>query len=87
MKDLLYVKNYFGPVFMEEKPEDKTDEQWKVLNLQACGFICQFMEDNILNHIANVDSAKDLWKKFEELYAKKEGVNKMLLIKRLMHMR
>ena len=87
MKDLLYVKNYFRPVFLEDKPEDKTKEKWKVLNLQACEFICQFVEDNVLNHIVDVNSAQDLLKKFKDLHTKKEGVNKMLLIKRLMHLR
>ena len=26
MKDFLYVKNYYVPIFLEAKPEDKTDE-------------------------------------------------------------
>ncbi len=56
-------------------------------NLQACGFIHQFVDENVLNHIADVDSAQTLWQKLEELYARKEGVNKMLLIKKLMHLR
>ena len=60
MKDLLYIKNYFYPIFIEEKPKDKIDDQWKVLHFQACKFIYQFVEDNVLTHIADVDFAKDL---------------------------
>ena len=45
------------------------------------------MEDNVLNHILDVEDGRLLWEKLEELYGWKEGVNKMLLIKSLMHMR
>ena len=39
MEDLLYVKEFYKPVFNEAKPEDMEDDQWKVLHRQACGFI------------------------------------------------
>ncbi len=45
------------------------------------------MDDNVLNHICDVEDARSLWQKLEELFARKEGVNKMLLIKKLMHLR
>ena len=45
------------------------------------------MEDNVLNHISDVDDARLLWKKLEELFGQKEIINKMLLIKHLMHLR
>ena len=58
MEDLLYVKEFYKPVFNEAKPEDMNDDQWKVLNRQACGFIRQWVDDNVLNHISNVINAK-----------------------------
>ena len=39
MEDLLYVKEYWKPVFAEAKPDDKSDDDWRVLHRQACGFI------------------------------------------------
>ena len=87
MKDLLYVKDYYRPVFLEAKMDSKSEDEWKISHLQACGFIRQFVEDNTLNHISDVEDGRLLWKKLEELYGRKESVNKMLLIKRLMHMR
>ena len=39
MKDLLYVKDYYKPVFLEVKPEDKTEDEWKIAHLQGCRFI------------------------------------------------
>jgi hypothetical protein len=39
MKDLLYVKEYWKPVFSTEMPSDMKEYQWEVLHVQACGFI------------------------------------------------
>ncbi len=69
MKDLLYVKDYYKPVFLETKPEDKTEDEWRIAHLQACGFIRQWVDDNVLNHICDVEDAWSLWKKLEELFA------------------
>jgi hypothetical protein len=51
MKDLLYVKEYWKPVFSIVMLEDMKEDQWEVLHLQACGFIRQWVDDNVLNHI------------------------------------
>ncbi|GKD16351.1 putative RNA-directed DNA polymerase [Tanacetum coccineum] len=36
MEDLLYVKDYYLPVFSTEKPENKTDTEWTILHRQVC---------------------------------------------------
>ena len=41
MEDLLYVKEYWKPVFAEAKRDDKSDDEWRVLYHQARGFIRQ----------------------------------------------
>ena len=40
-----------------------------------------------MNHISDETHARTLWQKLEELYARKEGTNKMFLIKQLMNLR
>ena len=45
------------------------------------------MEDNVLNHIANGTNAKILWNKLEQLYASRNGNNKLFLLKQLMQLR
>ncbi|GJU87980.1 putative RNA-directed DNA polymerase [Tanacetum coccineum] len=35
MEDLLYVKDYYLPVFTIEKPENKTDAEWTILHKQV----------------------------------------------------
>ena len=88
MEDLLYVKEYWKPEFAEAKPDDKSNDEWWVLHHQACGFIRQWgVDDNVLNHISEEIHAHTLWQKLEELYARKEGANKMFLIKQLMNLR
>ena len=62
-------------------------DKWRILHCQTCGFIWMLVGDNVLNHISGVEDARSLWHKLEELYAQKEGTNKMLLIKWVMQLR
>ena len=81
MEDLLYVKEYYRTLFFEDKPEDIPEDKWKILHRQTCGFIRLWVGENVLNHISAEISARTLWLKLEQLFARKEGVNKMLLIR------
>jgi hypothetical protein len=60
-KDLLYVKEYWKLVFSTEMPDDMKQDQWEVLHLQAYGFIQQWVDDNVLNHIIDETHARTLW--------------------------
>ncbi|GKB90779.1 putative RNA-directed DNA polymerase [Tanacetum coccineum] len=87
MEDLLYVKDYYLPVFSTEKPENKTDAEWTILHRQVCGYIRQWVDDNVLNHICEETHARTLWNKLEQLYARKTGNNKLFLIKQMMRLK
>ena len=50
-KDLLYVKNFYKPVFTSVKPNNKTNEEWNLFHRQVCGLIRQWVDKNVLNHI------------------------------------
>ncbi|TXG70578.1 hypothetical protein EZV62_005513 [Acer yangbiense] len=84
MEDLLYVKDYYLPVFAEQKPEDKTDDEWTILHRQVCGYIRQWVDDNVYNHVSEETHARSLWNKLEQLYARKTGNNKLFLIKKML---
>lgn len=86
MRDLLYVKGFHLPVFGEERPNDKSEAEWKITHLQVCGFIRQWVDDNVLNHVIEETHARTLWNKLGELYARKTGNNKLFLFKQLMHL-
>ena len=83
MKDLLFVKKMHLPVFSAHKPENVTDENWEFEHQQVCGYIWQWVEDNVLNHIVNETHARTLWEKLEMFYASKIGNNKLFLLKQL----
>lgn len=83
MKDLLFVKKMHLPVFAAHKPENMTDENWDFEHQQVCGYIRQWVEDNVRNHIVNETHARTLWQKLETLYASKIGNNKLFLLKQL----
>ena len=51
IKDLLFVKKIHLSVFSAHKTE--TDENWKFEHQQVCGYIRQWVEDNVRNHIVN----------------------------------
>ncbi|GJY26434.1 putative RNA-directed DNA polymerase [Tanacetum coccineum] len=63
MEDLLYVKDYYLPVFSTEKPENKTDAEWTILHRQY-GY--QFEEANssvcflVLNYRIHGKSFEDI---------------------------
>ena len=63
IEDLLYVKDYYLPVFASEKPENKTDSEWNLLHQQVCGYIRQWVGDNVLNHVSEEKHARSLWNK------------------------
>ena len=87
MEDLLYVKNFYKPVFTTVKPNNMTDEEWNLLHRQVCGFIRQWVTDNVLNHISGETHARTLWEHLESLYARKTGNNKMFLIKQMLNLK
>ncbi|KAF1859019.1 hypothetical protein Lal_00000843 [Lupinus albus] len=87
MKDLLFVKKLHRPVFATKKTETMTEEEWSFEHQQVCGFIRQYVEDNVFNHIANEEHARSLWNKIESLYASKSGINKLYLLNFLMNLR
>jgi hypothetical protein len=74
-------------VFATEKPDNKTEDQWTLLHRKLCGYICQWVDDNVLNHISGEKHAKYLWDKLELLYATKTGNNKMYLIKKMLSLK
>ena len=86
MKDFLFVKNLHLPVFALDKPQKKSDEEWSFENQQVCGFIRQWVGDNVLNHVVNETNAKTLWNNLETLYASSTGNNKLFLLKQAMHL-
>ena len=60
MEELLYVKDYHLFVFAIEKPDNKSDAEWTLIHRQVCGYIRQWVYDNVLNHISGKTHARTL---------------------------
>jgi hypothetical protein len=86
MEDLHYAKQFYLLMFASEKPNNKYDEKWTLMHRQVCGYLRQWVDDNVLNHIDGETHARTIWNKLEALYARKIGNNKMFL-KQLMYLR
>ena len=80
MKDLLFVKKLNLSVFSSVKPDSMSDKEWEFEHQHVCGFIRQYVEDNVYNHIANETHAKTSWEKIESLYVSKLENNKLFLL-------
>ena len=63
MKDLLFVKKFHLPVFSSANPDFVSNEESEFEHQKVYGFIRQYVEDNVYNHIANETHAKTLWEK------------------------
>ena len=77
MEDLIFVIKSHLLGFATTKSNAKSDENWAFEHEQVCGFIRQFAEDNVYNHICKKTHAKSLSNKLEELYASKSGNNEL----------
>ncbi|KAH7576429.1 hypothetical protein JRO89_XS01G0063200 [Xanthoceras sorbifolium] len=74
-------------IFATAKTENKSEVGWTLLHRQVCGFIKQWVSDNVLNHISGKTHARALWNKVEQLYARKTGNNKLFLNKQMVDLK
>ncbi|GFS32922.1 hypothetical protein Acr_00g0025370 [Actinidia rufa] len=88
MEDILFCKDLHDPLENKgEKPEAKTDEEWRKMNRKTIGLIRQCIGHEVFHHVAQETSAYDLWIKLEEMYQSKTSRNKALLMRRLVNLK
>jgi hypothetical protein len=83
IKDLLYIKNLYVPMFGTKSDDVSTDE-WTFENAKVCGFIKQWVEDNVPNHIVSEINDKESQTKLQTLYTSNIINNKLFFIKQVM---
>lgn len=64
-----------------------SNEDWELLDRQVVGYICTWLDDNVYHHVLDETFAYSLWKKLEDLYARKTAENKAFLMKNLMYLK
>ena len=58
-----------------------------MLHQQVSGYIRQWVDDNVLNHVSEKKHARSLLNKLEQLYARKTSNNKLFLIKKMISLK
>lgn len=74
MKGLLFVKKLYLHVFTTKKSKSKYNEKLNFEHQYVYGFIRQYVEDNVNNHITNEQNEKSLWTKIKSLCASNQGI-------------
>ena len=56
MKDLLCCKDLYAPFESDDlKPKNMSDGEWKKSDRKVVGFIRQWLDDSIFNHVSTVN--------------------------------
>ena len=88
MEDLLYCKDLFEPILGDVgKPSEITDEKWASMHRKTVGNTRQWVSQSIFHHVAKDTKADELWKKLENMYERKSGLNKSSLLKQITRLR
>ncbi|GMH23051.1 hypothetical protein Nepgr_024894 [Nepenthes gracilis] len=65
-----------NPVFATQKQAAKSDKEWTQEHKQVCGYIWQFVDDNVYNHIRYKDgsSVADHLNEFQDCVDRLSGM-------------
>ena len=87
MEDHLYCKDLHEPITYENKPEEKEDNEWELLNRKVVAMIHKYIDRSLFEHISTYTNAYELWTKIESLIQKKMLRNKAHLVIRLVKLK
>ena len=86
IENLLYCKDLYKPIRLKEKPYDMINDDWDVEHRKVIAYMIRWMDLTLYEHIF-YETKADVWKKLENLFAKKTLGNKTTLIKRLINLK
>ena len=86
MEDLLYCKHLYKPIRLKEKPSNTIDDDWDVEHRKVIAYMRRWMDQTQHEHISDETKA-DVWKKLENIFARKTSGNKTTLIRRLINLK
>lgn len=84
--ELLLMKEELWNVVSEDPPIEPRTESWAVKDGKAKATIGLLIEDQLVVHIRNCKTAKDMWECLRKQYEKPNLTNKVFLLKRLCRM-
>ena len=71
MEDLLYCKNLYKPIRLKEKPSDILDDDQDMEHRKAIAYMRRWMDQTLYEHIYDETKANVVWKKLENIFARK----------------
>lgn len=74
MENLIYVKSFHQTVFDATKLNNKTIDRLILVHTYVCGYICQWVDDNILNYISGEIDANSLCDKLKQLLSRRQVI-------------
>lgn len=89
-EDLLYVKFFYQSIITTIKPDNTTDKDWNLLHKKVCGFIRQWIDDSMLNHISLetvVDTCSDPMIVSWKFVCSKDWKQQMILVKQMLSLK
>ncbi|CAJ2663689.1 unnamed protein product [Trifolium pratense] len=82
VKDLL-AQQSLQKALRETKPADMDDIDWTEMKEKAAGLIRLCVSDEVMHHILDLTTPKEVWDKLESQYMEKSLMNKLYAKKRL----
>ena len=82
MKDLL-AQQGISRAFSKKKPAKVADNKWEEMQAQACATIRLCLSDQIIYHVMDKTSPKEIWDKLEEQFISKTLTQKLYLKQKL----
>jgi hypothetical protein len=88
MEDHLCCKDLEGPIFHQGvKPAGKDAEEWKITDRKCLAVIRKHVEPTVRNHITELTTAFEAWKKLKDTYESPSSNNKVLLFRKFVYMK
>ena len=81
MEDFLYCKDLYKPIRLKEEPPDTLEHR------KFIAYMRRWMDPTLYEHISDETKANVVWKKLENIFAKKTSRNKTTLIRRLVNLK
>ena len=81
------IKDLYEPVEREYIPIGVLEFEWKLLNKKAVAAIRYCVDVSVLQHVANETNAHEMWQKLFGLYKRKNVLNKMSLMRKIVKLK
>ena len=87
MEDLLYCKDLYKPIRLKRNPSNTLDDDWDMEHRKTIAYMRRWIDSTLHEHIYDETKAYVVWKKLQNLFARKTSRNKTIFIRRLLNLK